>query len=323
MSSKVSRRNFLRGSIAAAGGLAASGVVLPSAVKAATGKELATLIDLSKCVGCEACVDACHDANEARYPEPRKPFPKMLPPRVKAEDWSDDRGETERLTPYNWLYIQRARVTVNGEEREITIPRRCMHCQNPPCANLCPWGAASREDNGVVRIDDSLCLGGAKCKQVCPWHIPQRQTGVGLYLDLMPSLAGNGVMYKCDRCYDRLQKGEIPACIEICPEKAQIIGSRDEIISLAHKRAKEINGFIYGEKENGGTNTIYVSPVSFEELNKVIEKGPGQPHLKRVGNTMADEDKLVKALFIAPIAAVAAGIGRFWNVMGKDQKEEK
>ena len=108
MSSKVSRRNFLRGSLAAAGGLAASGVVLPSAVKAASGKELATMIDLSKCVGCEACVDACHEANEARYPEPRKPFPKMLPPRVKAEDWSEDRGETERLTPYNWVYIQRA-----------------------------------------------------------------------------------------------------------------------------------------------------------------------------------------------------------------------
>ena len=320
MSNKVSRRNFLRGSIAAAGGLAASGVVLPTAVRAASGKELATFIDLSKCVGCEACVEACQEANEHRYPEPEKPIRKMFPPRVKVEDWSEDRGEMERLTPYNWLYIQRANVTVDGEEKEINIPRRCMHCQNPPCANLCPWGAAEREDNGVVRINDSLCLGGAKCKKVCPWHIPQRQSGVGLYLDLMPSFAGNGVMYKCDRCYDRLQEGELPACIEVCPEKAQIIGPREEIIALAHKRAKEINGHIYGEKENGGTNTIYVSPVPFEELNKAVEKGPGKPHLKRVGNTMAVEDNLVKALFIAPVAAVAAGVGRFWNFVNKDEK---
>ncbi len=322
MSRKLSRRAFLTSGLAAAGGLAASGVVLPDAVKASEGKELATLIDLSKCVGCEACVDACRQANADRYPEPKKPFPAMVPASVKAEDWSDKRDEMDRLTPYNWLYIQRAEVTVDGKPREITIPRRCMHCQNPPCANLCPWGAATREENGVVRIDDKLCLGGAKCKQVCPWNIPQRQTGVGLYLDLMPSLAGNGVMYKCDRCYSRLKEGKIPACIEICPEKAQIIGPRDQIIAEAHKRAKEMKGYIYGEKENGGTNTIYVSPVPFGELNKAVEKGPGKPHLKPVESTMASEDNLVKALFIAPLAAVAAGAGKLWGFFGRDDKEE-
>jgi Fe-S-cluster-containing dehydrogenase component len=197
-----------------------------------------------------------------------------------------------------------------------------MHCQNPPCADLCPWGAAKQEENGVVRIDDQLCLGGSKCKKVCPWHIPQRQSGVGLYLDVLPQFAGNGVMYKCDRCFDRLKEGKLPACIEVCPEQAQIIGPRDEIVAEAHRRAKEMNGYIYGEKENGGTNTIYVSPVPFGELNKAVEKGPGRPHLKPVANSMANEDNLTKALFIAPIAAVAAGVGKFWNFLNKDDKED-
>ena len=322
MGKELSRRSFLKGSLAAAAGAAASGVALPNAVKASSDKELATLIDLSKCAGCEACVEACHEANGARYPEPKKPYPKMYPPRVKTEDWSDKRDVMDRLTPYNWVYIQRATVKVDGEETEINIPRRCMHCQNPPCANLCPWGAATQEENGVVRIDDHLCLGGAKCKQVCPWHIPQRQTGVGLYLDVLPQFAGNGVMYKCDRCFDRLKEGKLPACIEVCPEQAQIIGSRDEIVAEAHRRAKEMNGYIYGEKENGGTNTIYVSPVPFEELNKAVEKGPGKPHLKGVANSMEDENNLTKALFIAPVAAVAAGVGKFWNFLSKDGKED-
>jgi len=263
MTKEISRRSFLTGGLAAAGAVAASSLPLPASVKAATGEELATLIDIRKCIGCEACVEACQEVNEPKFPEPKKPFPKMYPSRVKVSDWSDKRDVTDRLTPYNWLFIQEATVTVNGKEETFTFPRRCMHCQNPPCADLCPWGAARKLRNGITRIDADVCLGGSKCKAVCPWHIPQRQTGVGLYLDILPSLAGNGVMYKCDRCYNRIEKGELPACIDVCPEKVQKIGPRDEIIKEAHAIAKEIKGYIYGEKKTGETNTIYVSPVPF------------------------------------------------------------
>jgi formate dehydrogenase iron-sulfur subunit len=93
-------------------------------------------------------------------------------------------------------------------------------------------------------------------------------------------------------------------------------------VAEAHKRAREMKGYIYGEKENGGTNTIYVSPVPFEELNKAVEKGPGKPHLKQVADSMKDENNLTKALFIAPVAAVAAGVGKFWNFLSKDGKED-
>jgi Fe-S-cluster-containing hydrogenase component 2 len=118
-----------------------------------------------------------------------------------------------------------------------------MHCRNAPCSNLCPFGAAFTQDNGIVRIHPDVCMGGAKCKAVCPWHIPERQSGVGLHLDLLPQYAGNGVMYKCDRCYDRLKEGELPACIEACPEDVQQIGPRNEILEKAHQLAREIDGY--------------------------------------------------------------------------------
>jgi hypothetical protein len=118
-------------------------------------------------------------------------------------------------------------------------------------------------------------------------------------------------MYKCDRCYNRIEKGSLPACIEVCPEKVQKIGLRDDIVREAHAIAREIKGHIYGEKENGGTNTIYVSPVPFEELNQALEKGPGRPHLKPVADTMAHADNLAKAMIIAPVAGLAAAVGRF------------
>jgi Fe-S-cluster-containing dehydrogenase component len=276
-------------------------------------KQLATLIDISKCVGCEACVEACSEANAGKYPDPQKPFPKMVPNRVPVEDWSEKQDVTDRLTPYNWLFIQHAGVEINGEEKDLTIPRRCMHCVNPPCVKLCPWGAAEQLENGISKIDSDICLGGSKCKKVCPWDIPQRQTGTGLYLDILPSMAGNGVMYKCDRCYARVADGDLPACIEACPEDVQTIGPRDEIIKKAHALAKEINGYIYGEKENGGTNTIYVSPVPFEELNQSIEKGKGKPHLKPVEDTMAQANNLASAMLIAPVAGIAAAVGKYFK----------
>ncbi len=318
MKNTLSRRSFLKGTMATACTLAAAGI--PASAAAAEGKEqLTTLLDIRKCIGCEECVEACKEVNKKKFPEPKKPFPKMYPNRVPVMDWSGKKDVTDRLTPYNWLFIQYATVKINGEETELMIPRRCMHCVNPPCVKLCPWGAARQLGNGISRIDSDICLGGSKCKSVCPWHIPERQTGVGIYLDILPSLAGNGVMHKCDRCYNKVADGELPACIEVCPEDVQTMGPRDEIIKKAHELAKEIGGYIYGENENGGTNTIYVSPVPFEELNKAIEKGKGKPHLKPVKDTMADANNLAAAMIIAPIAGAVAAAGKFYKMSKKGE----
>lgn len=317
----ISRRSFLKGL-----GAGSAAMVLPKTAASASKRdeELCTLLDISKCIACGECVSACSEVNSAKYPEPEKPYPTMYPTkRVKVEDWSDRRDVDDRLTPYNWLYIQSTEVEYKGEVHEINIPRRCLHCRNAPCANLCPWGAAARQKNGIVRIFENVCLGGSKCKAVCPWHIPQRQTGVGLYLRLMPNFAGNGVMYKCDRCYDRIADGKQPACIEACPEGVQTIGPRSEIVAKAHELAEKNNWFIYGENENGGTNTIYLSPVPFDLLNEVVEKGPGRPGLDPVADSMADEEKLAYAVGIAPFAGVAAALIKAGNYISSGRNNDE
>jgi Fe-S-cluster-containing dehydrogenase component len=309
---KINRRLFLASGLAAAAGA----VARPAQALAGEGGSsstndavvLATLLDISKCIACGACVDACRETNGHKFPKPEKPFPKMYPAKVKVADWSDRQDVDDRLTPYNWLYIQTATGEYNGQPFELHVPRRCLHCQNPPCANLCPWGAASKDSKGIVSINDEICLGGSKCKDVCPWHIPERQTGVGLYLKLAPSFAGNGVMYKCDRCRDRVALGETPACIEICPEGVQTIGPREEILAQARELAERTGGFIYGDTENGGTNTFYVSPVPFDVLNKAVEQGAGKPHLASVGNPFVKEEQLARAVYAAPLVGLVAGV---------------
>jgi ferredoxin len=72
MGQRISRRSFLKGGIAAAAGVAASGIPATRALATPDeDKQLATLIDISKCIGCEGCVDACTEANAGKYPNPQ------------------------------------------------------------------------------------------------------------------------------------------------------------------------------------------------------------------------------------------------------------
>jgi len=314
MSPRISRRSFLKAGALTAGAVASAGLPVPPKAGAAGEPELCTLLDIRKCIACGECVEACRDVNAKKFPEPQGEMPVMYPvSKVKIADWSspEKREVDHRLTPYNWLYIQTAEGTYQDEEFELNIPRRCMHCRNAPCSKLCPFGAAFTQPNGIIRIHPEVCMGGAKCKRVCPWHIPERQSGVGLHLNLLPQYAGNGVMYKCDRCYHRIADGDVPACVEVCPEDVQQIGPRPQIVAAAYELAKEIDGYVYGDKENGGTNTLYVSPVPFDVLNKAIEKGPGEPHLKPVTDVMAEPNKWATALAVAPVAGVLGALARF------------
>lgn len=325
----LDRRLFLKATGAAAIIGAAEMAALPREARAATGK-LATLIDLTRCDGCAdltvpACVAACKTIKATALPEPVTPIPVPFPTAL-VEDWSKKREVADRLTPYNRLTVQRARVTMDGREATVFIPRRCMHCDNPACATICPFAANHKHANGAVVIDQEICFGGAKCKAVCPWQIPQRQSGIGVYLKILPTFMGNGIMVKCDLCNDLLAVGKTPACIAACPRQAMAIGPRPEIIARAETLARQIGGHLYGKSENGGTSTVYVSPVPFAALDAAIAKGPGLPGLKPEERKMAATDGLGKAVLAAPAIGIVAGLAGAFKALAKRREtagEEK
>ncbi len=324
---KVSRRGFLR-TAGAATVIGTTGLLGITKQASANVGELATLIDLTKCDGCPdrevpACVSACKKIKEGRIPEVADPIPPPFPSHVKIEDWSKKKGVSNRLTPYNLIYVQKAEVDVDGQKKNVFIPRRCMHCDNPACVTICPFGSNLKHENGIVVNDQNLCFGGAKCKSVCPWQIPQRQSGVGVYLDIAPGLLGNGVMYKCDLCADLIEQGKTPACIDACPRGAMSIGSREEIFAKAEELAKNIGGHIYGKNENGGASTLYVSAVPFDLLDKAVEKGPGKPGLKPVKRAMAKTDNAAKAVLAAPALGIAVGVASAFSFISKRKDENK
>ena len=271
---------------------------------------MASIIDLDLCDGCVAydtpkCVAACKDKNKDKFPQPKEPMMDYWPQK-SHEDYSKHKDETKRLSPYNYTFVESVKV----DGKDVFVPRRCMHCDHPPCQKICPFGVISKSEEGGVVIDDYFCFGGAKCRSACPWGIPQRQAGVGVYLKVAPKLAGGGVMYKCDMCVDLLKKGEKPSCEVSCPKGAIKFDTRENIMKLVENETRHI----YGKDENAGTRTIYVSSVSFEDIDKAIDEKyaggsrMGLPHIKRVDNPMEKSENLALASLIAPVAGISAGI---------------
>jgi formate dehydrogenase iron-sulfur subunit len=157
-------------------------------------------------------------------------------------------------------------VLDKGQDRYVR--RMCMHCQDPSCASACPVGALHKSILGPVTYDAAKCLGCRYCMVACPFSVPKYEWR-----------SATPMVRKCDMCTERVQKGELPACAEVCPVEATVAGTRDGLLAEAHRRIAESPGqyhpVVYGEYEVGGTSVLFLSPVPFEELGfKVLGREP-------------------------------------------------
>lgn len=203
------------------------------------------LIDVTKCVGCYQCVDACAQSNELG---PDIPAPQDSPDGLSARRWT----------------------TILEQQAGHYVRKQCQHCLEPACVSACPVEAMQKTATGAVIYDGSKCMGCRYCIMACPYGIPRYEWG-------------SPVPYvrKCTLCYERLQAGELPACVEACPEQATIFGAREELLAEAHRRLEaEPHKYVqkvYGEHEVGGTSVLYISDTSLDFLG--FNGYPGQEPL--------------------------------------------
>jgi Fe-S-cluster-containing dehydrogenase component len=101
-------------------------------------EQLEFFIDPNRCIGCQACVQACGEC------------------------------ETHRGTPMIHLeYVDRA-------ESVQTVPVVCMHCDTPTCAEVCPADAIKRTEDGVVQsARKPRCIACGNCTLACPFGVPK------------------------------------------------------------------------------------------------------------------------------------------------------
>ncbi|MCF8368623.1 MAG: 4Fe-4S dicluster domain-containing protein [Bacteroidales bacterium] len=206
------------------------------------------LYDSTRCVGCQSCEYACAESNGLPEPEDI--------PEVGVIRQTDE----TRRTVVN---------AYNTSKGEVYIKRQCMHCCQPACDAACLTQAMHKTKEGPVIWRGEKCMGCRYCMVSCPFDSPKFE-----YHSANPKIT------KCDMCFERLQEGKMPACVENCPAEAIVFGTRRELIKEARNRIYEnpdvYEDHIYGEHEAGGTGVLYLSPVPFDELglNTKIQTTP-------------------------------------------------
>ena len=214
-------------------------------------------IDLSKCIGCSACVVACQSENNV--------------PIVGREQVLNSRE-------MHWLRIDRY---FQGDEDNADIvqqPVACMHCETAPCEQVCPVAATVHTQEGLNAMAYNRCIGTRYCANNCPFKVRRfnyfnynEEVGVGYGVKSFPgtiesanrklqalvlnpdvTTRGRGVMEKCTYCVQRIEKGKIQArkdggraiadgdvitaCQSACPTKAIDFGNVADPNSIVAKK---------------------------------------------------------------------------------------
>jgi Fe-S-cluster-containing dehydrogenase component len=126
---------------------------------------------------------------------------------------------------------------------EVTEPEQCHHCEDPACVRVCPTGASHQRADGIVEVNADDCIGCRYCMIACPYDARFFREDLG-------------VVEKCDLCAHRVDREELPACVETCPSKVRVFGDvndpSSEISLLLAKRQFRVK-----KNEAGTSPQIY------------------------------------------------------------------
>lgn len=225
------------------------------------------VIDLDKCVGCQACSIACKSENNVPHGSPDE--------------------QKRKVDPY-WHKVI---AVTEGEYPSVStemIPMPCMHCEHPPCVTVCPAKATFKREDGIVMQNFRRCLGCKYCIVACPYgarsfnykdqepkeyHRPDLPPDSGL--DTITHIGPwpfphrtHGVVEKCTFCFHRIDQGVkegkkigvdvVPACVEACPSGARAFGDLDDPMSDVSKLIASRDSFRLRENKGTKPKVIYL-----------------------------------------------------------------
>jgi molybdopterin-containing oxidoreductase family iron-sulfur binding subunit len=182
------------------------------------GVKFGYALNLSICVGCRRCAEACHKENNHDRPSGNS-YIRVLEMQKGTIDLEQGNTTYTHAVP---------------DPQKYYMPVQCQQCDHPPCVNVCPVEATWKEKDGIVVVDYNWCIGCRYCEAACPYHarrfnwtkpqVPKEEINpVQAYLS--NRIRPQGVMEKCTFCLHRTREGRLPACLEACPTGARVFGN--------------------------------------------------------------------------------------------------
>jgi formate dehydrogenase iron-sulfur subunit len=214
--------------------------------------------DTSVCIGCKACEVACKEWN--------------LVPEDGLAWTGESYDNTSALGANSWRHVafieQEKPLFVDdgdGGLRWLMSSDVCKHCTHAACLDVCPTGALFRTEYGTVVVQEDICNGCGYCVPACPFGVLDKRELPRHSDDPLPEIiglqlgkSGDGRVWKCTLCYDRLKGGHEPACAQACPTKSIQFGELEDLRARADDRLAKLqsegwNGAqLYGRDPHDG-----------------------------------------------------------------------
>lgn len=196
------------------------------------------VIDLRRCIGCNACTIAC----KQQYGNPPGIF---------------------------YSHVNITEVGKYPDARQVPLPVLCNHCDNPPCVDVCPTGASQKQTNGMVTIDEDKCIGCRYCMVACPYNVRQfigsepvgyypEKGGLTAYEKVAYAQHQVGTVEKCSFCATRVAAGQLPACVLTCVGQARFFGDLDDPTSQVSQLIEKFDAKPLNPEAGTKPNVYYI-----------------------------------------------------------------
>ncbi|MGH9519260.1 MAG: molybdopterin-dependent oxidoreductase, partial [Terriglobales bacterium] len=234
----------------------------------------AMAVDLSSCIGCNACQAACYAENN-----------------IAVMGRSSLRSHREMT----WIRVEVYEGDAAHRSTQLSpdlrfLPMPCQQCDNAPCEYVCPVFAAYHTDEGLNGQVYNRCIGTRYCSNNCiykvrrfNWYTPQWPDPLNQQLNPLVTVRAKGIMEKCTFCVQRIQAAELDArtnqpqaqfhipdgtiqtaCMQTCPTQAITFGDLLDPASQVARLSAQPRAYGLMAKENTYPAVAYLKRTKFE-----------------------------------------------------------